>query len=251
MLLASMDTFATLLERLQREPESSFCYPDAAGPIEAKLPASKRESERRLWEEALLASLGSERPARGIALDAGCGEGEYLADLAERFERVLGVDADARRMHAARERHPGAAVFALDLGAPVLAEPLFEGAFRFAQSLQVLGHVGVARAVELVGRLSRLVSPGGTLLLAVPYTNGFPDEFRISQEGVAESRVVSAEEYDACVAAQEPGSLPVRHFAMPSVSALLRGAGLTQQWCAPYGWLSYELADLMVLARRD
>ena len=62
---------------------------------------------------------------------------------------------------------------------------------------------------------------------------------------------MSGEEYDACVAAELPGALPVRHFAMPSVSSLLRDAGLTQQWCAPYGWLSYELADLIVLARRD
>ena len=175
MLPLLMDPFATLVERLSREPESTFRYPDAAGPIEAKLPASKRESEKRLWDAALAGTFGPERPAPGIALDAGCGEGEYLPALCERFEHVLGLDADARRAHAARKRHPGADTFALDLCAPVLGEPAFAGALRFAQSLQVLGHVRVARAAELVVRLATLLSPGGTLVLAVPYTNGFPD----------------------------------------------------------------------------
>jgi len=245
-----MDTFTTLVERLAREEKSTFRYPDAAGPIEAKLPASKREAELRLWDEALARAVGSERPARGIALDAGCGDGAYLGLLADRFERVVALDADERRAVSARARHPLVPVFALDLGAKVFEEPALQGVLRFAQSMQVLGHLETARADQVLARLSSTLAPAGTLLLALPYTNARDDEFRISELDVAQSRQVGREEYDACVRSQTPGALPVRHFSMLSVSALLSGAQLAQSWCAPYGWLSYELADLMVLASR-
>ena len=130
------------------------------------------------------------------------------------------------------------------------AVPVLAGQLRFAQCLQVLGHVSPAAAAGIVTRLSGWLSPGSSLLLALPYTNEPGDDFRISEVAVAESRRVEREEYDLIADAPQPGTLPVRHFSMPSVLALLAGARLRQEWVSPYGWLSYEHADLMVLARK-
>lgn len=238
----------TLLALLDRLPPSDYLYPDAAAALEARLPASKRESERRLRDEALARAFGAERPARGIALDAGCGDGEHLRDLAARFEAALGLDADARRVALAHERCPEVPVRAIAIRTGLLPE--LEGQLRFVQCLQVLGHSTCAAAEEILARLSTWLAPGAPLLLAVPYTNAFADDYRISELGEAASRPVEREEFDEAAASPRPGTLPVRHFAMPSVARLLAQAGLAQEWVSPFGWLSYEHADLLVLARR-
>ncbi len=237
-----------VLQLLRSVPPSTYLYPDAALALDAMLPATKREGERTLWLEALTRAFGDERPIRGAALDAGCGEGEHLPRLAERFEAVVGLEPDARRLESARRRSPTVPSFGLELDAPVLADPRLAGSFRFAQCLQVLGHIPCAAAERQLATLARLVEPGGAVLLALPYTNEFGDECRIAR--ATESRSVSPAEYDAFVPKATEGSLPVRHFAMPSIARLLEQAGLEQVWSAPYGWLNYQLADLMVLARR-
>lgn len=243
--------FDSLLERLARLPESPYRYPDAAAGIEAKLPPSKREAERRLWAEALDRAFGgAPHPVPGIALDAGCGDGEYLPDLGRRFVHAFGLDADARRVAVARQRCPDVPAFAVEVAPDAEALRELAGALRFAQCLQVLGHVPSESARAVVGALTGWLAPGGSLLLALPYTNEPFDDFRVSELGVAESRRVEREEYDAAATSPRPGTLPVRHFAMPSVMALLGEAGLLQDWACPYGWLSYEHADLMVLAHR-
>ena len=240
--------FLALIEHLARLPASPDRYPDAAAAIEAKLPPTKREAERRLWAEAVDRAFGPQRPVDGLALDAGCGDGEYLAELSDCFEDALGFDADARRVAVSRKRCPEVPSFALKVAPD--AVPVLAGQLRFAQCLQVLGHVSTSAAAGLVTRLAGWLSPGSPLLLALPYTNQPFDDFRISEIAVAESRRVEREEYDRVADDPQPGTLPVRHFSMPSVLALLAGARLSQDWTSPYGWLSYEHADLMVLARK-
>ena len=238
--------FAALLRQLESAPNSTYRYPDAAAQIEAKLPPTKREAERLLWHDALSRAFGAEHPIAGVALDAGCGDGAYLLELSERFEHVGAGDPDARRVARARERCPGVPVFALGLEEALAG---VEGVLRLAQSMQVLGHLSCEGAQRAMGRLARSLSPDGVLLLAVPYTNVFADEFRVSELGVPESRRVPREEYDELASRPRPGALPVRHLSMLSLTALLDGAGLRAEWSSPYGWLNYELADLLVLAR--
>ncbi|HEY3447269.1 MAG TPA: methyltransferase domain-containing protein [Myxococcales bacterium] len=240
--------FPALLEHLSRLPDSPYRYPDAAAAIEAKLPPTKREAERRLWAEALDRSFGQAHPVPGTALDAGCGDGEYLPDLAARFEHAFGLDADARRIAAAHQRCPAVRCFPLEVSSEALPE--LDGQLCFAQCLQVLGHVSCVGSEKVMSRLAGWLAPGAHLLLAVPYTNEPFDDFRVSELGVAESHRVEREAYDAAADAPRAGTLPVRHFAMPSVQALLAAARLAPEWSSPYGWLSYQHADLMILARK-
>ncbi|MGC4119880.1 MAG: class I SAM-dependent methyltransferase [Myxococcales bacterium] len=241
--------FAALLTQLSHRPASAYRYPDAAAAIEAKLPPTKREAEHRLWAEGLDRAFGPTRPIGGVALDAGCGDGYYLADLARRFEHPFGLDADARRIEDARRRCPSVPTFPLEISGDQDL-PELAGQLAFIQCLQVLGHLSCPAAEKVLSRLTGWLAPGAYLLFAVPYTNEPYDDFRISELGVAESHPVEREEYDTAAEAPRAGTLPVRHFAMPSVQALLGTARLSQVWTSPYGWLSYQHADLMVLARK-
>ncbi|MBI5548863.1 MAG: methyltransferase domain-containing protein [Deltaproteobacteria bacterium] len=240
---------AAILDRLSREPASSYLHPAFETELATKVPDSVRQAERALWDEALAQVLGAGRPSGGIALDAGCGDGEHLAGLAERFERVMGLEPDKRLAGLARERCPGAVpVFGIGLDCGALAEPGIAGGFCFAQCLQVLGHVPCELATAMLSRLASLVGSGRAVLLSVPYTNEFADDFRVSIAGEQQRRV-SREEYDAIAARPIPGKLAVRHFSMLSIEAELARAGLRQSWSAPYGWVDYQRANLMILAR--
>lgn len=241
--------FPALIEHLSRLPASPYRYPDAAAAIEAKLPPTKREAERRLWAEAIDRAFGQARPFRGVALDAGCGDGEYLPDLFERFEHVVGLDADRRRVAEAKKRCPDVPTFPLEVS-PRSDIPALGGRLCFVQCLQVLGHVSCGGSDAVMSRLAGWLAPGAHLLLAVPYTNEPFDDFRISELGVAESHPVEKEDYDAAAESPRAGTLPVRHFSMPSVQQLLGAARLAPEWSSPYGWLSYQHADLMILARK-
>jgi ubiquinone/menaquinone biosynthesis C-methylase UbiE len=42
-------------------------------------------------------------PRLGLAADLGCGSGQVCADLAQRFERVLGIDASAEQLRLAHQ----------------------------------------------------------------------------------------------------------------------------------------------------
>lgn len=100
-------------------------------------------------------------PAAARILDAGCGSGRNMVDLARRGT-VCGVELASSSLDLARRRqvgevHPGS-----------LEEPLpfADAAFDLAVALDVLEHVGDdARALR---ELARVVRPGGRLVLSVP-----------------------------------------------------------------------------------
>ena len=97
----------------------------------------------------------------GRALDAGCGVGALAFALAPLFDEVVGVDADAERIEAARDRAPANTHFEV---ADATALPFERARFDLAGSLKVLHH---ARRPELVvAELSRVIRPGGRILVA-------------------------------------------------------------------------------------
>lgn len=63
---------------------------------------------RPTYPEALADMLADLAPGRDLALDAGCGSGQLSLLLAERFARVVAIDASARQIAAATP-HPRAA----------------------------------------------------------------------------------------------------------------------------------------------
>jgi SAM-dependent methyltransferase len=124
--------------------------------------------ERHWWYRGRRAVLGAvldgvALPPGGLAriLDAGCGSGRNMVELARRGA-VTGVELAPASLDAARARHLG----------PVhpgsLAEPLpFDDAsFDLAVALDVLEHVEDDRAA--LRELARVLVPGGRLLVTVP-----------------------------------------------------------------------------------
>ncbi|HEX6200041.1 MAG TPA: class I SAM-dependent methyltransferase [Thermoanaerobaculia bacterium] len=117
---------------------------------------------------ALLESVGHLLPGRARALDFGCGPGRLTQALAERFERVDGVDVAPSMVELARrlDRSGERAVYHLN-PAPDLA--LFaDGAFDLAYSNITLQHVPPRLAEGYLAELVRVLRPGGVLVFQLP-----------------------------------------------------------------------------------
>jgi SAM-dependent methyltransferase len=96
---------------------------------------------------------------RGRVLDAGCGSGRMLDELA-RFGRPFGVDIDAGSVERARTRGHQA------LLASVSAMPFDDGMFSITTCLDVVEHLDDDRAA--LREMLRVTEPGGALVVTVP-----------------------------------------------------------------------------------
>lgn len=104
--------------------------------------------------------------ARNRALDVGCGRGELLDLLAERFEVAHGTDLDQQIRAAARARNVGRVH--VTVGNEQLVD--LAGPYDVITMIAVLHHLDTGEALEQV---RRLLAPGGRLLvvgLAPPVT---------------------------------------------------------------------------------
>lgn len=124
------------------------------------------QRERHPWYAGRLAVLCAEldrlRLPAGVAiLDAGCGTGGVLTELARRGD-VAGVDADAGSVAVARERVPGAELHVADAG----ALPFTDGRFDLVCCLDVVEHADDDQPI--LRELRRVTRSGGRLLLTVP-----------------------------------------------------------------------------------
>jgi SAM-dependent methyltransferase len=114
---------------------------------------------RRSVLERVIADL--RLPARAHILDAGCGSGRNMVELA-RHGVVTGVELSATSVGLARERQAGEVV-----EGSVLQMPFFEaGSFDLAASLDVIEHL--QDDLQALRELRRVVAPGGALLVTVP-----------------------------------------------------------------------------------
>jgi SAM-dependent methyltransferase len=116
---------------------------------------------------ARLRAAGAD-PARGRALDFGCGAGRLAQALAAHFASVDGVDVSAAMVELARKhnRHGERVRYHLN-GAPDLA--LFaDGVFDFAYTSITLQHVEPVFALGYVRELLRVLSPRGVLVFQLP-----------------------------------------------------------------------------------
>jgi SAM-dependent methyltransferase len=100
-------------------------------------------------------------PAGVRILDAGCGSGRNMVDLAQRGS-VAGVELASSSLDAARARGVG------EVRAGSLEEPLpfADGAFDLAVALDVLEHL--RDDAPAWAELARVVAPGGRLVVTVP-----------------------------------------------------------------------------------
>ena len=114
---------------------------------------------RRAVLDAVLDGL--ELPPAARILDAGCGSGRNMVELARRGA-VTGLELAPASLEAARARDAGTVV------AGSLGEPLSfaDDSFDLAVALDVLEHVQDDRAA--LRELARIVVPGGRLVVTVP-----------------------------------------------------------------------------------
>ncbi len=113
---------------------------------------------RRTVLSRAIANLGLPRPAR--VLDAGCGSGRNMVELA-RLGPVTGVELSRTSVSLARARLLGDVV-----EGSVLDMPFDSDSFDLAVSLDVIEHLD--EDLEALRELRRVVAPGGFLLVTVP-----------------------------------------------------------------------------------
>jgi SAM-dependent methyltransferase len=124
-----------------------------------------RAEERHWWYrgrrsvlERVIADL--ELPARARILDAGCGSGRNMVELARRGP-VTGVELSETSVSLARAREAGEVI-----EGSVLQMPFDNDSFDLAVCLDVIEHLEADR--EALAELRRVIAPDGALLVTVP-----------------------------------------------------------------------------------
>lgn len=128
-----------------------------------------------LWEPVfeILRDAGATR-----ILDAGCGNGAFVAEAARRGFRAAGCDASADGIRIARESHPGSRFEQLSVYDDPASIP---GApFDALVSLEVVEHL--ERPRELLRFARSLLDREGRLILSTPY-HGYLKNLAISLAG--------------------------------------------------------------------
>jgi SAM-dependent methyltransferase len=115
------------------------------------------QGRRRVLERAI-ARLGLPGGAR--ILDAGCGSGRNMVDLAH-YGSVTGVELSPTSVQLARERVAGEVI-----EGSVLDMPFDDGSFDLSVSLDVIEHL--EDDIGALRELRRVTAPGGALLVTVP-----------------------------------------------------------------------------------
>jgi SAM-dependent methyltransferase len=113
---------------------------------------------RREVLERVIGGLGL--PSGAPILDAGCGSGRNMVDLARRGP-VTGIEVSDTSVRLARERAAGEVI-----SGSILDMPFDSGQFQLAVCLDVIEHL--ENDLGALRELRRVVAPGGSLLVTVP-----------------------------------------------------------------------------------
>lgn len=120
----------------------------------------------------------------GAALDIGCGDGLLAGKLAQKAASVTGVDRSTEMIRQARENAPGNVTF---LEGDYLDEAtLTERGYDFVSAVAVVHHT---RFEDAVGRMVRLLAPGGRLVIVGLAYNRTALDWVISGCGLPASRL--------------------------------------------------------------
>lgn len=95
------------------------------------------------------------------ALDIGCGTGAFSRRLAERSDRVLGIDLSPQMIRFARERSSKSANIQFEI-AEVMTKELGAEQFDCIASIATLHHLPFD---EILSKMKRALKPNGTLLV--------------------------------------------------------------------------------------
>jgi SAM-dependent methyltransferase len=97
------------------------------------------------------------------ALDLGCGDGAFTAELAGAGATAVGVDVAAAAIARAQARHPGLEFRLAPIDGPL---PFADGSFDVVWCSEVIEHV--ADTARWLSELRRVLVPAGRLLLSTP-----------------------------------------------------------------------------------
>lgn len=100
-------------------------------------------------------------PSELVGLDLGCGTGRLTHLLETQVRRLYGVDVATASLREAHGAAPAAAFARYD----GLRLPFATGAFDFAYTVCVLHHVPVGQRSALLAEVSRVVRPGGVVVV--------------------------------------------------------------------------------------
>ena len=186
--------------------------------------------------------------ARGVALEAGCGEG-YGARLlrAAGAAAVVALDYDVASVRHVASAYSSADPSVAAVRANLVALPLAAASVDVVASLQVVEHIWTPD--ELLAECARVLRPGGRLLLTTPNRLTFSPGLG---RGAKPLNPFHVREYDGAELAEGVG----RHLRVERLLGLHHGPRLTaweqvhgslvaaQQAGAPSSWPS-GLADLV------
>lgn len=183
-------------------------------------------------------------PRPGRALDFGCGVGRLTRALAQRSERVDGVDVSPTMIAAARR-------FAQDeprIRYHVVAMPDLRtfpsGSFDLGLSILVLQHIPPPFAEGYIRELARVAAPGGVLLFQVPHAP------RATRVRAGRARRLAGKLLAATPLRPRQVTLEMYGVPRPNIERILLDAGCEIVDIRPDGWAGPEWESYVYLARR-
>lgn len=112
--------------------------------------------------------LEAHLPTSGVILEGGCGLGQYVLFFRTRGYHVVGGDFSLTALQIHRQVYPDSPLLCLNLRRMPFADNAFQGHI----SLGVIEHLEEGPQ-EMLHEFYRTLAPGGTLLLSVPWVNGY------------------------------------------------------------------------------
>jgi ubiquinone/menaquinone biosynthesis C-methylase UbiE len=160
------------------------------------------------------------RPRR--ILDVGCGQGRYLDLVRSRFPlaELIGVDFSGVAIAKAREAHPH---IAFHVGAADALDMIPDASIDLLLNIEVMEHV--VDAARVVREFTRVLRPGGVLLITTPCANRYSLEWL---ENALTGRIrPTADGF------QRFGTDPIEHvrrFTEADLNRLLNRSGFRREW---------------------
>jgi SAM-dependent methyltransferase len=119
------------------------------------------------WEAFASVDRLSPAPARGEALDFGCGVGRLTLPLATRYGRVTGLDVSPTMVRLATERCPDPSRVSF-VASPGPALPFADATFDLVHSHLVLQHIHHEGVRAYLAEFCRVLKPGGVTFFSLP-----------------------------------------------------------------------------------
>ena len=167
------------------------------------------------------------------ALDVGCGEGRFTAELAHGGLTVVGVDVAEEPLRRARARHPGLDLRIVPVEGPW---PLPDASFDVVWAGETIEHV--ADTQGWLSEVRRVLRSGGSLLLSTP-AHG-----RLAMLGLA----LSARRFDAHF---DPRADHLRFYTRRTLERLLGDFGFEDIEVRGAGGIPGARRLLLASARRS